>query len=103
MQPYFVRKVVDSNEKIIYENTPTMINKTVSKETSEMIKVMFEEVVKNFTGIQSFIPGYRVGGKTGVFPSYYTIKNLGYKISKFFFIYQMKSNKNMLNLQGCCI
>lgn len=70
MQPYFVQSIKDATGKIIYENSPKVLRKTVSNETSEKIKVMFEEVVKNYSAIESFIPGFRVSGKTGTTQKY---------------------------------
>lgn len=70
MQPYFVKSITDVNGKIVYENQPTVINRTISEDTSEKIKVMFEEVVNNYSAIESFIPGYRVSGKTGTTQKY---------------------------------
>ena len=46
MKPYIVKSVTDSFGNIIYENAPSIIKQTVSKDTSEKIKVMFEAVVK---------------------------------------------------------
>ena len=83
MQPYFVKSVTDSNGNIVFENTPSIKNKTVSKDTSDKIKVMFEEVVKHYVGIGTFIPGYRVGGKTGTSQKYENGKINGKYIASF--------------------
>ncbi len=83
MKPYFVSKVYDENKNIIYENLPEKLSQTISAETSEKIKVMFEEVVKNYSGIESFIPGFRVGGKTGTSQKYKDGKISGEYIASF--------------------
>ena len=70
MKPYFLQKVSTSDGRVVKENQPTLINRTVSEDTSDKIKVMFEEVVKHYTGIGTFIEGYRVGGKTGTSQKY---------------------------------
>ncbi len=70
MKPYFIRSVKDSNGKIVQENVPTVINRTVSEDTSNRINLMFEEVVKKASAINAFIPGHRVGGKTGTSQKY---------------------------------
>ena len=70
MKPYFLKSVSNSDGMLIKEIIPEILSKTISSETSETIKVMFEEVVKNYTGIGSFIPGYRIGGKTGTTQKY---------------------------------
>ncbi len=70
MKPYLVKEVRDVNGKIISQTEPELIQKTVSADTSEKMKVMFEEVVKKFAAIEAFIPGYRVSGKTGTTQKY---------------------------------
>ena len=70
MKPYLIKNITDPNGKIIMENTPTVLNRVISKETSDRIKVMFEEVVKKYSGYYAFIEGYRVGGKTGTSQKY---------------------------------
>ncbi len=70
MQPYFLKSITTEDGRNIKETEPIVLNKTVSEDTSEKIKVMFEAVVKQYTGIGTFIPGYRVGGKTGTTQKY---------------------------------
>lgn len=70
MKPYLIKNITDPDGKIIMENTPTVLNRVISKETSDRIKVMFEEVVKKYSGYYAFIEGYRVGGKTGTSQKY---------------------------------
>lgn len=65
MQPYFVDKITNSNDVTILQNSKTSLRRVVSKKTSDTIKVMYEEVIKKANGINAFIPGYRVSGKTG--------------------------------------
>lgn len=65
MQPYFVDKITNSNGVTILQNSKTSLRRVVSKKTSDTIKVMYEEVIKKANGINAFIPGYRVSGKTG--------------------------------------
>lgn len=70
MRPYIVKSVSDFEGNLIYENSPNLIRKTVSQDTSEKIKVMFEAVVKQYSGINAFIEGFRIGGKTGTSQKY---------------------------------
>lgn len=70
MKPYLIKNITDPDGKIIMENTPTVLNRVISEETSDRIKVMFEEVVKKYSGYYAFIEGYRVGGKTGTSQKY---------------------------------
>ncbi len=70
MQPYFVKSISDYSGNVVYEQQPKVIKNTISKQTSEIMQVMVEEVVKQYSGINAFIPGYRVGGKTGTTQKY---------------------------------
>ena len=70
MKPYLLKSIETEDGRVVKEVEPTILNTTISKDASDKIKVMFEEVVKQYTGIGSFIPGYRVGGKTGTTQKY---------------------------------
>lgn len=63
-QPYIVKKIVD-NKKVILENDKVLIRKTISENTSEIMKMALESVVTNGGGRATYIEGYRIGGKTG--------------------------------------
>lgn len=82
-QPYFVKKINDNSGKIVYENQPHVIRRTISEKTSEIMRVMVEDVVKKFSGFNAFIPGYRVGGKTGTTQKYSDGKIAGTYIASF--------------------
>ena len=70
MQPYLVKQITDPNGEIIFKAEPTIRRKIVSEETSKKINVMLEEVVSK-TAKLSFVPGYKIGGKTGTTQKYY--------------------------------
>lgn len=82
-QPYFVKKVIDSQGSIVSENFPKVINKTISQETSEIMKNMMLDVIKQYSGYYAFIPGYEVGGKTGTTQKYADGKISGQYIASF--------------------
>jgi len=65
MQPYLVSHISDSNGNVIRANEPTVIRQVISAGTSEVMRVMLENVVENGTGRNAQVSGYRVGGKTG--------------------------------------
>ena len=69
-RPYFLKSMVDSKGEIVYENTPEVLNKTISDETSEIMKQMMIDVIEQYSGYYAFIPGYDVGGKTGTSQKY---------------------------------
>ena len=65
MQPYFVKEITNQFGSTIKKFNPTQVRRTVSEKTSDNINYMMEEVIKKANAINAFIPGYRVGGKTG--------------------------------------
>ena len=69
-EPYFVKSITDTAGNVIYEKSPNVIRRTISETTSDIMKTMVEDVVKKFSGFNAFIPGYRVGGKTGTTQKY---------------------------------
>lgn len=69
MKPYFVKSVKTADGKLVMENTPTVVNRVLSEETSSKLRTMLEEVVST-TGKYTFVPGYAVSGKTGTTQKY---------------------------------
>lgn len=69
-KPYFVKSITDSDGNTIAETSPTVIKQTISESTSEIMKTMMEDVIKQYSGYYAFIPGYHVGGKTGTSQKY---------------------------------
>lgn len=65
-QPYIVKSISEpGTNTIIQENSKKLIRKTVSKETSAIMRRALEYVVAKGGGKSAFIEGYRIGGKTG--------------------------------------
>lgn len=62
--PHFGIKVVDDQNNVIEEFKYKDNEKSVSAETSETMKKILESVVAVGTGNKTYIPGYRIGGKT---------------------------------------
>lgn len=65
MRPTLVRAVTDDEGNIIYNNAPELVRHTVSEQTSKEMREIMESVVSEGGGKIAYIPGYRVGGKTG--------------------------------------
>lgn len=65
MQPYFVSEISNSYNDYSKTFESTAVRRVVSKEISNNINYMMEQVIKKANAINSFIPGYKVGGKTG--------------------------------------
>lgn len=69
-KPCFIKEITDVNGKVVSRNTPTVLNETISEQTSAQIREMLEKVVTKSNAINAFIPGYRVSGKTGTSQKY---------------------------------
>ncbi len=64
--PYIVKSVNEAaSSSIIIQNEPFIKRKTISQETSEIMKYSLESVVAKGGGHYAYIDGYRIGGKTG--------------------------------------
>ena len=65
MKPYLVDRIEDSKGNIIKQNKPVMERKIFSDEVSRLNRKYMEASVNRGTSEGAYIPGYRVGGKTG--------------------------------------
>lgn len=82
-QPYFVSKISSSSGSYEKNFAPIATRRVVSEDTSEKIKYMLEQVIVKANAIESFIPGYRVSGKTGTTELMNTTGKTGEYISSF--------------------
>lgn len=64
-QPRVVDHVVDDAGNVVQSYDAILQKKTISEDTSEMIKSYLRDTVADGTGIAASIPGYDLGGKTG--------------------------------------
>jgi len=69
-QPHVVKKVSDSNGATVESMDPVVMKRTVSRETSDLLKRYLYHVVEGDgimtgTGSTAKVEGYRIGGKTG--------------------------------------
>lgn len=64
-QPHVVKKITDENGNVIQEDNGTLLKKTVSLSTSELLKQYLYATVSDGTGKYAKVPGYSMGGKTG--------------------------------------
>jgi stage V sporulation protein D (sporulation-specific penicillin-binding protein) len=65
MRPYVVQALADENGNIVEEYSPTVVRQVISAQTSNTMRELLEGVVSKGTGKNAYVPGYRVGGKTG--------------------------------------
>lgn len=82
-QPYFVKSISNQNGTYKKEFSPVSVRRTVSENTSEKIRYMLEQVIVKANGIESFIPGYRISGKTGTTELFSTTGKTGEHIASF--------------------
>ena len=62
--PHVGKAVVDGEGNIVEEFQYDQGRQVISTETSELMKDILESVVQVGTGNRTYIPGYRIGGKT---------------------------------------
>ena len=64
-EPHIVKQVLDSDGNIVQTIQPKAKRQVISAETSAIVCQMLETVVTEGSGKNAYIPGYRIGGKTG--------------------------------------
>jgi stage V sporulation protein D (sporulation-specific penicillin-binding protein) len=66
-EPYIVKQITDADGNVVVANEPETVRQVISSETSKTMCEILEAVVggKEGTGKNAYVPGYRVGGKTG--------------------------------------
>ena len=82
-QPYFVDSIIGAQNEVVYKKSQNILKRTISQETSEIMKNMMLDVIKQYSGFNAFIPGYEVGGKTGTTQKYSDGKISGEYIASF--------------------
>ncbi len=66
VEPYIVSQMFDHDNILVYNRTPVISRKVISKETSDYIRRSLQRVfTPQATGRKAIIPGYAIGGKTG--------------------------------------
>lgn len=64
-EPYFVKDIYDKNGRIAEIMNPKAKRRVISEEASRILAGYLEGVVRDGSGRQAYIAGYKVGGKTG--------------------------------------
>ena len=65
MQPRLVKSYTDNKGNITKGLDPVKVKQVISKETSAQMREIMESVVTDGGGKIAYLPGYRLGGKTG--------------------------------------
>lgn len=64
-EPHVIKQIQNENGNVIETKNPVLVKRTVSQETSTMVKDYMRGVVENGSGKKANLEGYEVGGKTG--------------------------------------
>jgi len=83
MQPYVMESITDPDGNVLQQNEPTVVRQVVSEETSRRCRAILEGVVDGGTGKRAYVPGYRVGGKTGSSETLESRKGIDHTIVSF--------------------
>jgi len=65
MRPFVVKYVKDAQGQVIFQHSPQILDRVISKATSDRVKVILKGVVDEGTGVKAAIKGVTVAGKTG--------------------------------------
>lgn len=65
MEPRIVKELTDDEGNVVQRFEEKMVRQVISKETAKTVTEIMESVVSEGGGSRAYIPGYRVGGKTG--------------------------------------
>lgn len=65
MRPNIVKRIIDEQGGTVEEIEPKVRRQVISNRTSKTLLDILESVVSEGTGKKAYVPGYRVGGKTG--------------------------------------
>ncbi len=67
LEPYLVKEVLNADGTVASQREPKVVRQVISEQTSKTCCDILETVVgdKNGTGVNAYVPGYRVAGKTG--------------------------------------
>lgn len=64
-EPHIVKQIQDENGTVIETQDPVLLRKTVSEETSELLKTYLKCTMEYGTGMSASVEGYDIGAKTG--------------------------------------
>ncbi len=64
-EPHIVKQIQDENGNVIENVDPVLVKRTVSEDTSTLVKDYMRGVVLEGSGMLADLEGYEVGGKTG--------------------------------------
>ena len=63
--PYVVDRIIDGDGNLIKEASPQIKRQVISEDTAETMQYILESVVNKNGGLNAYIEGYKIGGKSG--------------------------------------
>ena len=65
LEPYIVSEIMDADGNTLMKSEPTVVRRTISKETSDIMRTLITSVVTEGTAKNASVAGFSIGGKTG--------------------------------------
>ena len=65
MEPYLVSEIIREDGTTVLKQEPTVVRRTISKETSDVMRQLLQSVVEEGTAKNAQVAGFSIGGKTG--------------------------------------
>ena len=65
LEPYIVSEVLNAEGNTVLKQEPTVVRRTISKETSDTMRMLLRSVVTEGTAKNASVAGFSIGGKTG--------------------------------------
>ena len=65
LEPYIVSEILDAEGNTVLRQEPTVVRQTISRETSDTMRMLIKSVVEEGTAKNAQVAGFSIGGKTG--------------------------------------
>ena len=65
LEPYLVSEIIDADGNTVMKAEPTVTRRTISQETSDIMRELILSVVTDGTAKNASVAGFSIGGKTG--------------------------------------
>lgn len=70
LKPHIVKEILTDEGEVVESYGKEVVGTPISEQTSAIVRDLLENAVENGGGRNAYIPGYRVGGKTGTAQKY---------------------------------
>jgi len=65
LRPHVVKEIRDPDGQVVSKSSREVIRQVISADTSRQVSLIMEGVIKEGSGVNAYIEGYRIAGKTG--------------------------------------